>query len=182
MFPSRSAPMSPDSPVPRCPSRSVGVFQSKNAGLCPGKLAEQSPESSALLCQSRSASQFPRRSAPPCPDRPAGLCPKRHVFPSPGSSALMFPDRSVLPCPGRSAPTCPASSAGRSVRTSTGARNVSNKRYDDQKTEIFKQQNRVTRAYTSILILVSLNSFPIPLLLSKLVSCQNQYVYQSIIL
>lgn len=61
-------------------------------------------------------------------------------------------------------------------------RNVSNKRYDDQKTEIFKQQNRVTRAYTSILILVSLNSFPIPLLLSKLVSCQNQYIYQSIIL
>merc|ERR1712110_1374225 len=157
---------SPDSPVPRCPSRSVGVFQSKNAGLCPGKLAEQSPESSALLCQSRSASQFP------------------------SSSALMFPDRSVLPCPGRSAPTCPrlsartcpASSAGRSVRTYTGARNVSNKRYDDEKTEIFKQQNRVTRAYTSILILVTLNSFPIPLLLSKLVSCQNQYIYQSIIL
>merc|ERR1712113_716973 len=76
----------------------------------------------------------------PCPGRPAGLCPRRPVFPCPDRSASMFPVRSASMCPGRSAPTCPrqsvrmcpVSSAGRSVRTSTGARNVSNKRNEQR--------------------------------------------------
>merc|ERR1712176_766035 len=45
-----------------------------------------------------------------------GLCPRKPVF----------------PCPDRSAPMFPVSSAGRSVRTSTGARNVSNKRNEQR--------------------------------------------------
>merc|ERR1712210_282279 len=63
-------------------------------------------------------------------------------------SASTFPGRSAPPCPRQSVRMCPVSSAGRSVRTSTGARNVSNKRNEQR---LNHKTNQVTRAYTSSL-------------------------------